>query len=120
YCCLLFFFLFNDTAPPPTSTLSLHDALPISKLVVGHLLAVEVTREELLVGLDDRLHELLAVLADTILLRVRRGRRFVLRTLEDRAVEEIDRPRDAVLVADRDVERHDADAVRLAELREDT
>src|SRR5438034_3460562 len=31
----LFFFLFNYTAPPEIYTLSLHDALPISRLLLG-------------------------------------------------------------------------------------
>src|SRR5439155_15575419 len=32
-CCCLFSFFFNDTAPPVIYTLSLHDALPISRTV---------------------------------------------------------------------------------------
>src|SRR5256885_16770108 len=35
-CCLSFFFFFNDTATTEIYTLSLHDALPISRFGRGH------------------------------------------------------------------------------------
>src|SRR5205823_11000457 len=83
------------------------------------LLAIEVTGEQFLVGLDDGLDQLLPVLPDALGLFVREVRDRVLRALQELPVQEIDRRREVLVLPDRHMQWHDADAVRLAELAQD-
>ena len=91
----------------------------IPQLVVRELLAVQVARKEVLVRLDDRFHELLAVLADAVGLFLRKLGDGIFRALEELAVQEVDRRGELLVLPDGHVERHDPDAVRLAKLAED-
>jgi len=88
----------------------------VAELVVRELLPVEVAREEVLVGLHDRLDELLPEVPDAVGLFLREVGDRVFGTLQHLAVEEIDGRLQILVLADGHVERHDADPVGLAQL----
>jgi len=91
----------------------------VSELVVRKLLAIEIAGQQILVGLDDRLDELLAVLAHALGLFVfRKLGDGILRTFQDLPVEQVDRGLELLFFAERHVQGYYADAVGLAELPE--
>ena len=88
----------------------------VAELVVRELLPIEVAGEKILVGLHDRLDELLPVVPDAVGLFLGEVGDGFLRPLEHLAVQKVDGRLQVLVLADWHVQRHHAVAVRLAEL----
>src|SRR3712207_7635709 len=66
--CLFFFFFFNDTATTEIYTLSLHDALPISKAEIHKLISDLAAKGMAIVMISSEMPEILGM-SDRIMVR---------------------------------------------------
>ena len=90
----------------------------VAELVVGELLAIEIPGQEVLIGLDDRLDELLPVPPDALGLLLRQLGHGILGSSQDLPVQQVDGRPEVLVLAQRHVQRHHPDAIGRAQLPE--
>src|SRR2546428_13566165 len=88
----------------------------VAELLVREILSVEVAREEVLVGFDDRLDKLLPIGPDAVCLFLRKLGDRAVRSLEYLPMQQIDRRLELLVLSNEHVQRHDADPVGLSKL----